>query len=100
MRITGPRVSCIVPFCKRTISAEKYGDDVEFICRPHLKFVSRETRERKRQIDRRIRKLTRLFDKGDRRPALFRLAERAEQLSNEVWERCKREAIEGAAGIN
>jgi len=67
VKFIGPRVSCVVPFCKRTISAEKYGDDVEFICRQHLKFVSRETRERKRQIDRRIRKLTRLFDKGVRR---------------------------------
>jgi len=81
MATTSERLRCCLPFCGRTIRAGKYN---EWICQKHWQPVAREI-------------------KGEYRKAksAFR-RERCEATgtaANQVWERCKRAAVEAAAFI-
>jgi hypothetical protein len=98
------RISCIVPFCRRTAPAEKY-DGCEIICARHWRSISRDTRAFKAYAERRHRKLFRRWQKavtaGDDVTAL-RLAhilDKTFATCNRAWARCRREAIEAAVGI-
>lgn len=68
------RVPCVVPFCRRTTKA---GNFREWICGKHWRPVSRRLKWLKRTAKRRGR-----YD-----------------IAARTWERCKRQAIERAAGI-
>lgn len=106
MRITGPRIPCVVPFCRRTASAEKYGDNAEIICRKCYARVSRETKATFRLTKRRLDKILsrkpmyreywKLPPGSPARCAAANMWRRMDQ----VWARVKAEATEGAAGIN
>jgi hypothetical protein len=77
-----------VPFCRRT-TRERYH---EWICGRHWPTVDRRFRRRLSRLRRiAIRARDRLHDRAtfDRALALFDV----------TWERCKRQAIERAAGI-
>lgn len=78
------RISCIVPFCRRTIAVSRLPEGYEWICGKHWSAVPRHLRRRKSQAER--------IAKRTNRPAAWR-------LTGLIWERCKREAIERAMGI-
>lgn len=77
----GRRISCIVPFCRRT-RGDRKGDPItpgmEWICAEHF-----------RPIDRAMKRIYRRAIRRDRcSPATAR-----------IWRRLKRAAIEAAAGL-
>lgn len=79
------RISCIVPFCRRTVAAAKIAPFAEHICPDHWKLVGRRVKWIRR----------RLKAKAERigwNPAM-------QVLEARTWARAKRQAIEGAAGI-
>ena len=80
------RLPCSVPFCRRTTAAGRFA---EWICARHWLLVSPATKARKRKAARLLRQ-ARL--RGLEKPMI-------EARSAHVWERCKTEAIERAAGI-
>jgi len=90
------RVPCCVPFCRRTIKGRG-----EWICGNHWPAVSTVLRRRKARLFRRYRYL--YGDNGfwhfppgsPKRLAAIKL----DRLCRKAWERCKRAAIERAAGI-
>jgi hypothetical protein len=73
----GDRLSCVVPFCRRTVAGSSLARGAEWICSEHWRSVSRRTKLIKRRAERHGR---------------YRLARMA-------WVRCKAEAIEAAGGI-
>lgn len=101
------RISCCVPYCRRTARNDKgYG---EWICGKHWPLVPRSMKRRRRELDRRVEKIKRMWD-GD--PAAQARIEgsgrylkycwtlqRAYQASYAAWDECKQAAIEAAAGI-
>lgn len=103
MREGGERIRCCVPFCRRTVSADKGFDD--WICCKHWRIVSYPTRAAYSLAKRRARRIV------ARRPSyrcFWKLRPGSpERLSavamwrrlDQAWETCKREAIERAAGI-
>lgn len=76
------RLPCIVPFCRRTAPAGIYS---EIICAPHWRMVGHRTKWLYAAVKRRLRRVP--TDDARRRQR------------DRVWARCKREAIEAAAGI-
>jgi hypothetical protein len=82
------RLHCLVPFCRRTCKVSLGFD--EWICGPHWRAVSSETKAFRRAANRRLRKAIRAGH------AIGACQYRAWQ----AWERCKAEAIERAAGIS
>lgn len=94
------RISCCVPFCRRTIKCEGPGN-YEWICGKHWMLISPTLRRRKYRLFRLYR---RLF--GDNGYWAYpagspkRLeAVRLDRLCDKAWDRCKAVAIERAAGI-
>jgi hypothetical protein len=111
------RIACSVPFCPRTIKGGQYR---EWICGIHWSLVSSSARRFKRQAGAAYRAATVKCEAIDaeavadmrehKRPGLapeiyerFRVAadrrDKKARQSNRAWERCKRQAIERAAGI-
>jgi hypothetical protein len=94
------RIPCCVPFCRRTADAEKFKGE-EIICGKHWRLASATQRRRQSRMARMYR---RRFGRNgyweypagspDRLDAV-KLARILEKL----WERCKRQAIERAAGL-
>lgn len=104
MRLQGPRIPCLVPFCKRTAPAEKY-EGCEIICAKHWRLISRETKARKRHVERVHAKASRRHEQAcaqqdaARAARLGRVLERTAFACHAAWAKCKQEAIEASAGI-
>jgi len=95
-------VACCVPYCRR---ARKANGSAEWICSVHWPMVSKRTKRR--------RALQRRFTRREvRRNPMVReywkmkagsperiRAVRMWQLADQLWDRCKREVIEAAAGL-
>lgn len=79
--MSGPRVACLVPYCRRTRAHNRYA---EWICGPHWRAVPYEVRLAKRRAQADARR--------DPSPANL-AAERA------AWTACCEVAIEAAAGL-
>ncbi len=85
------RLSCCVPFCHRT-RGDRKGDPLlpgmEWLCEEHWKLVPGRLKRRRAKL-RRIAKRANDYcvDMG------------VERVDGLVWEKCKRHAIERAAGI-
>ncbi|RUW41512.1 hypothetical protein EOA37_09630 [Mesorhizobium sp. M2A.F.Ca.ET.015.02.1.1] len=91
------RISCCVPFCRRT---RKPGCR-EWICHRHWMAIPMHIRRRKYKLDRLYRHLF-----GDQFWGAFPggspkrlMAVKLDRLCLKAWNRCKRVAIEKAAGI-
>jgi ABC-type iron transport system FetAB ATPase subunit len=98
------RVTCCVPFCRRT--TKKLWDDYEWICAVHWPMVTRRTKRRRVLAKRALKRARFRFEKIclQRKIAAWTRSERgrveaARRLAWALWERCKREAIETAAGL-
>lgn len=95
------RIPCMVPFCRRTASREKFPNCDQIICGKHWRMAPVLWRRRHSRL---VRRYHHLFDgKGwwqyppeslQRRQAI-RLA----RLCDQMWDRCKQAVIEAAAGI-
>lgn len=91
------RIACCVPFCRRTCK----GGDGEWICGTHWMAVPARLRRRKYRFFRLYRRrygdnFWGVYPPGsaDRFGAV-----KLDRLCDKAWERCKRAAIELAAGI-
>lgn len=85
------RLSCCVPFCKRTRGDRKNDPlrpGMEWLCQDHWKLVPA-------RIKRRRAKIRRIETKTDDQCVAWR----CEDADNRAWDICKRYAIERAAGI-
>ncbi|TAA54585.1 hypothetical protein [Shinella sp. JR1-6] len=83
------RLSCCVPFCRRTVDRQKLdAGHNEWLCHIHWKLVPARLKRRRAKL-RRLAKRT-----GD--PA--RLA-RIHRADDAAWAACRAKAIEGAAGL-
>lgn len=87
------RLPCLVPHCRRTCRQEPDPVDIEgqtfnlmdeWICARHWPLVPAATR--------------RLYSAAKRRLRKFR-TKKCAAVASRLWRRCKREAIERAAGI-
>ncbi|WP_159953151.1 hypothetical protein [Rhizobium sp. 18065] len=96
------RISCCVPYCRRTTIGKGFN---EWICGKHWPLVPRSTKAAWRTTKKRVRAVIRrkpeyrewwLFPSGS--PARLSAVKMWRRHDN-AWERCKREAIERAAGI-
>jgi hypothetical protein len=95
------RISCVVPFCRRTADATKYSPDTEIICGKHWRMASATLRRRRGRLQRQYRR--RFGDNpfwkypagSPQRIDAVRLA----QMIHDLWDRCRRQAIERAAGL-
>lgn len=97
------RLRCCVPHCRRTRKAGGAGD--EWICGVHWPMVSKRTklfrRLHGRFVRREVRRNPKVLEYWKMKPgspARIR-AVRMWGLSRLLWQRCKREAIERAAGL-
>lgn len=96
------RVACCVPFCRRTRKPDGYP---EWICGKHWRMVRKRTRTRMKLMNRIVRREIRRNPlvstywkmKPGSRERISAL--RTFGLMVAVWQRCKREAIERAAGL-
>lgn len=96
------RTPCCVPFCRRTTKAGAFS---EWICGKHWALVSKRTKRWRRLADRLLARSDSRFNRQYAaqgctwtEPQLQRV-DAARRLANAGWQRCKREAIEAAAGI-
>lgn len=95
------RIPCVVPFCRRTADATKFGADCEIICGKHWRMAPATWRRRKSKLHRMYRQ--RFGDRGywefpagsPKRIGAVKL----DRLCRASWDQCKRAAIEAAAGI-
>lgn len=100
--MTAPgRLTCCVPFCRRS-TGKAYG---EWICGDHWRLVAKRTKARHRQSQRILLRSRERFNAaylaaGDHRLAQHGRVMAAQALSSALWERCKAEAIERAAGVS
>lgn len=97
------RIQCCVPFCRRTRKAGPYS---EWICAIHWPMVSKRTKQRRRLADRASKRADSRFNVkvAARTGGVWTVVEwnrvkAAHRLRIQLWERCKREAIESAAGL-
>jgi hypothetical protein len=95
------RIRCCVPFCRRSAPSERHPGCQEIICGKHWRLASKALRRRRSRILRRYRARF-----GDRAAWTFPAgspdrieAVRLARLDDRLWERCKAQAIERAAGI-
>ncbi len=94
------RVPCCVPFCRRT-TGKLYA---EWICGEHWRLVPRKLKSfgRRAAAANRRAKIAceALEDMSDERyPDVMLARFKAAKRTGRAWERCKRAAIEAAAGI-
>lgn len=96
------RVACCVPYCRRT---RKPSGFMEWICSKHWAGVSRRTKQRKKANSRFVRRELR---RNPMAAEYWKLppgsqarikAVRMWGLADAIWNDCKREAIERAAGL-
>lgn len=96
------RIACLVPFCRRTLRND--GGFAEWICGKHWAAVRKVTKRRRRIAERAARRASERFDtlymeQGGVYEPQFQRVMAAKRLSAALWDRCKTEAIERAAGI-
>ncbi len=103
------RLRCLVPYCNRTRGRRKgeppLDGDEDWICGKHWPLISYPTKAAWRLAKRRVRRIVakrpehrtwwRYPAGSPQRIAAYHMWKRYEQ----AWEKCKREAIERAAGI-
>jgi len=105
LAVLGPavtdRIPCCVPYCRRTASRAKFPHCSEIICGKHWRLAPAAWRRRRSRLARRYR---RRF--GDNPPWHYPAgspdridAVRLRRLDNQLWERCKKAAIEAATGL-
>jgi hypothetical protein len=101
-RMTKPgRIPCVVPYCRRTADATKFEGCDEIICGKHWRMAPASWRRRHSRMFRTYRR--RFGNSGywefpagsPQRIDAVRL----HRLCETLWQRCKRAAIEAAAGI-
>lgn len=99
-RAAAGRVQCCVPFCRRT-TGQPFA---EWICHVHWPMVPRSLKARYRLAKRIARRSRDRFGRQIREqegyfePQWVRV-QAARRLSGLIWDRCKRHAIEAAAGL-
>lgn len=81
------RVRCLVPFCRRTTPAGRFGADAQWICGDHWRAIPKP----RRRVWGRLRKRWRRY--GPQAGVHF------DARWWRIWDRLKRAAIEAAAGI-
>jgi hypothetical protein len=99
------RISCCVPYCRRTVAKGRIDPHHEWLCRNHWRLVPRVVKAKKRLADR-------IWDRANDRFLAsytaqgctftipqYQRAIAAQALARDLWARCKREAIERAVGI-
>lgn len=96
------RIACLVPFCRRTRRADSSFS--EWICAKHWAAVKKETKKRRRLAERAAARACARLDALYIKSGFFTEAQltrirAARRLSAALWNRCKTEAIERAAGI-
>lgn len=96
------RIACCVPFCRRTLRNDR--GFAEWICGKHWAAVRKVTKRRRRIAERAAARASERFDKlyqeqGGFYEPQFQRIQVANRLAAALWERCKTEAIERAAGI-
>lgn len=100
--MTGARLLCCVPFCRRTTAAGAFR---EWVCGKHWRLVSPRTKRWRRRADRLAARADARFSQQYMQQgctwteAQLARALAARGLAIAGWERCKREAIEAAMGI-
>lgn len=82
------RVPCLVPFCRCTVPEGRHPPGSEVICQKHWRAVSKREKAFLRMVRRALR---RTLDPQGR--------ERLLQMDDRAWARCRKDAIEKAAGI-
>lgn len=99
------RTPCSVPFCGRTIAAEKIAPHTDWVCSKHWALVSRTLKRQYRVARRRARKVLRhrpeyakywLLPPGS--PGRLSAVDMWARLYG-CWKRCKTDAIEKAMEI-
>lgn len=93
------RARCAVPFCRRTASVEAGFRDGEFLCGPHWRLRSPETREAWRKLGRLRRRSPGPWTAHPPGSSarLLRLALDREERA--LWKRTRDAAVEAAAGL-
>lgn len=97
------RIPCCVPFCRRTTQAGQFS---EWICGKHWALVSKRTKRWRRTADRLLARSNARFNRQyDEQGCTWtepqlRRVDAARDLAKAGWQRCKREAIEAAAGLS
>ena len=112
------RLTCCVPFCRRTRGDRKNSpvtEGMEWVCADHWPLVSRRTKAFRRAADAELAKAQAICDAIELEAQIhggvtfdilnrFRPADdrrrKARRRSWRAWERCKREAIERGMGIS
>jgi len=96
------RVACCVPFCRRTTSA----DTSEWLCPNHWRIVQPSIKQayfrtllRMRKVLRRKPQYRRYWELPPGSPARMSAIDMWARYRS-AWAKCKRDAIEGAAGIS
>lgn len=82
------RVRCLVPFCKRTTPAGRFGPDAQWICGNHWRMIPKD----RRRVWGRLRKQWRRYGPS--------AGENFDARWWRIWDRLKRSAIEAATGIS
>lgn len=93
------RISCCVPFCRRTFKNDE--GHTEVICRKHWRLASPYMRCRKTKFFRLYRKRfgeTPYWQYPAGSPQRLE-ALRIDKICERIWKACKKQAIERAAGI-
>lgn len=96
------RTACLVPFCRRTTKVRF----PEWVCSVHWPMVSKRLRRRYTMAKRLARRSNQRFLRQYAAQghayseADYRRVMAAFDLRNRIWDRCKAEAIQRAAGIS
>ncbi|MGH6782338.1 MAG: hypothetical protein ACREB5_09560 [Sphingomonadaceae bacterium] len=112
------RISCCVPFCRRTVAADRIAPSDEWICGTHWPQVPKKVRAFKIKAARAFEKTIEAYDtinhEGAECVASLRTVSselkarsyaawlhraKAQRRCARAWERCKRRAIESGMGI-
>lgn len=96
------RIPCVVPFCRRTADEAKYPSGTVIICGKHWRLAPASWRRRRSKLERRYSRQfgdTPFWEFPAGSPQRIEAA-RLDRLIHVLWTRCKRAAIEAAAGIS
>jgi hypothetical protein len=99
------RLPCCVPYCRRTTAADRIAPNNEWICQIHWRLVPATVKRRKRLADRIWDRANATFLRLYEEQGCcfhehqYRRALAARDVRSAAWQRCKRQAIERAAGI-
>lgn len=98
------RISCCVPYCRRTCRNDGDKRNTEWICAVHWPLVPKKLKVRRRLARTTFDKIERRFyrkypqSEGYSRQE-WQKVDAAWQLACRAWEKCKQAAIEAALGI-